>query len=248
MDISQDIKLGIKKVIKTILYEVELRNSREINGVIPVQISIKKFEHAEDLARLIQIINEGKRILRIIPEFEFNKSLYSDKITGESIAKLMQMRSALELPFGFGKEGVAGEYLYFLIEDIERLKEIKKDIDGKIEEADIGFNSLNGVFSLGVKFYKIRSKIRLELCRKLWQERQVIKVETGKVLRKGQSFPKESLAVQIGLISFPREFSLSIKGQLKSEISELNRIFKNKKFPLRIKTANGVQLFVKVKK
>ncbi len=129
-ELPQSIKVDIKRVIEVILHEIVLQDAKAVNGVIPVQISDKKFEHHEDLRGIVKKINEGEThsVLHTVSEYEFNKSLYHDEVTGESVAKLMRTKSILELHFGLGEERTAERYLYFLIEDVNGLKKIDVEL------------------------------------------------------------------------------------------------------------------------
>ncbi len=125
----ESIQTDIKKAVEVILHEIELRDVRPVSGIIPVRIASKKFEHPEDLGKIVDKINEGEthRVLSIVSEYTFNKSLYHNKITAESIAKLMQTRSALDL-LGIEEEWLEKRY-YFLVEDIDRLREVQTELE-----------------------------------------------------------------------------------------------------------------------
>lgn len=125
--ISLNLRAAIKKVVETVLDEIELRNPPPVHDAILIRISRKKFDYPEDVARLIDKINEvgGHRVVRIFSEYEFDKSfLGSDRITEESVNKLRRQRSALAL-FDSVVKDPTEERLCFLIEDVEGLKAIR---------------------------------------------------------------------------------------------------------------------------
>lgn len=117
---------------------------------------------------------------------------------------------------------------------------------GKV--AQLEFDTQNRTFILGSRTYKIQSAPRFALVKKLWEEREEMDVKTKKVLRKGKMFPKDALAVQAGIIGSSREFNKTVNMELKTEITELNRIFRQKNFPIKIRTATGVQMIRQVGK
>lgn len=133
--LSKDIQADIQKVIDILFREIELGNREPMNDTFVLPILSKKFNHLQDLddlGRIIDRINKegNKQILRVVDEHVFNRSLSSDgtggsdKLTKESIIKLKRARSILELGFGFEHQ----KYFYFIIEDIEKLKDLIKKL------------------------------------------------------------------------------------------------------------------------
>lgn len=130
--LSEENKKKIKEVIDIILDQIQLQETRSIKNTFVVWILSKKFNHLKDLndlGRIIDKINEEKRILCVFTEKEFENSLFSkngepNKITEESIVKLKNTRSILELNLQFENE----KYFYFVIEDLEKLKDLIKKL------------------------------------------------------------------------------------------------------------------------
>jgi len=126
-ELSESIQTEIKEIIEIILHEIELQDIGAIRGMSFVEISSKKFRYPRDLGRIIEKINgeETPRVLRIVSENDINKIESPFKLTAKNLVKLQRVRSMFD--FGFGLEQV--ESFYFLIENLERLKEIKTKID-----------------------------------------------------------------------------------------------------------------------
>ncbi len=144
---------------------------------------------------------------------------------------------------GIFSEEVLGTPLYFIeIRDKNKLIEFIQ----KIEKSNIPqgkrkieFDSQNGIITCGKEQYKILSDIKLALMRKLWDEREEIKInQDGKeeMVHKGTRWSKESIARNI-----EKDPKLTYQA-----IKDLNGIFRRRDFPLKITTAGGVLLVVKV--
>jgi hypothetical protein len=129
---------------------------------------------------------------------------------------------------------------------IERIKTEKQKIDAilyrQIPVTKTSFDPLSRVLSYGAKTYRPTDRTRSTLLTKLWEERKRVCLDDNKTLRVGKLFPKEAIALQINLIESIREFNKIKNKKLMEHISELNRIFKTKKFPLHIHIRGGVQL------
>ena len=126
--------------------------------------------------------------------------------------------------------------------------EISKDFDNyykevtsrnKKETNELSFDSMNGVLASGGSVYKLTSKLRQSIFAFLWERRRVFK--DSQIIVRGTPWQKESIAVQAGLIESAKDFH-SAEEKFKQEIAQLNRIFRGKKFPLKITTRGGVQL------
>jgi len=125
----------------------------------------------------------------------------------------------------------------------EKFEALYKKTQNKMnttQEQNIEFDSLTSVISKGSERYAIQSKLRKKLFSKLWEERQV-----GKKI--GKPFPKSALAVQVDLVTAASDFNHNEKAKeiLNKEITEMNRIFKNKDFSLKIESKGGVMLIEK---
>lgn len=85
---------------------------------------------------------------------------------------------------------------------------------------------------------------RLVFFRKLWDEKKVIK--NGVVQIKGRPFSPETLAVQLEIINYARDFNTNgqAKNKIFSMIKNLNKILKDKNIPALIEKQNGIQLII----
>lgn len=132
--------------------------------------------------------------------------------------------------------------------NIEKLKIFKKGLtkelyesSGKIDEGH--FNHKNCSLIFNSETYKSRGGVRKALIKNLWMKHQK-QNNKGKIIQKGERLPESFFAVEIGMIREVEEFkSQRIKNKFKRIKKELNRIFSNKKFPIRIdSTAEGILL------
>jgi hypothetical protein len=99
------------------------------------------------------------------------------------------------------------------------------------------FDKMNGSIMSGKEKYVPQTNIRRELLKILWENRRV--EDKAGIARKGTPWPKESLAVQIGLTTENRDYPRANKA-FRSEMSQLNRIFKEKQMPLKLTMTGGV--------
>jgi len=95
------------------------------------------------------------------------------------------------------------------------------------------------------KTYKPNEPERIELIRMLWLKKRK-EDKKGKPIREGERLAKNYLAVKIGMIQSLKEFENKIiKRRFKEMRKGLNRIFRDKKFPLRIASdPEGILLIV----
>lgn len=234
----------IKKLVEIILREVELRDSPTINGAIPVVVSSKKFEYPEDVPQLVGKINgarKGKPILRIFTPQTFKNSSESGSFTSQSVIALRNKRSILELQ-DMGEKWDLGAWLYFLIEDIDVLRDTVLPLGKKIvyfdEKRTITFKDKRHVFHTGsgkrglpLRFFKILWKNRSEKTR-------------GK---SGNRQTDSYYAQQLDLTddSYVYKNSPELQQKVSNLIKGLNRIFTAKKIPARVTTDGGVLLEIK---
>lgn len=106
---------------------------------------------------------------------------------------------------------------------------------------DIGYDPMSGVIAYNGTTYAIESKLRKNIVGFLWERKRVMQDE--KVIVKGEAWPKESMAVNIDLIRSSKDYP-KVKDEIKQAVSQLNNIFKDKKFPIKIITTGGIQLIV----
>lgn len=226
----------MKKLLKIIEDSLWHNEERDNIVVVPENNFIKDDLSIEDVKigletlmnkKIIENYHIRDRIRRACP------TSYEEKI--ECIEKNIPLSGILP------KE-VLGTALYFIeIKNKEKLiKYAEKKNESNIlqEKREIEFDPLNGVITYGKEQYKIQSDIKLALMRKLWEERKEIKInQDGKeeTVRKGMMWPKQSLVNNIG----------KNPGKTYQAINDINGIFREKNFPLKIKRANGAQLIVK---
>jgi hypothetical protein len=83
------------------------------------------------------------------------------------------------------------------------------------------------------------------LFKKLWEERKRAD-SSGKILKQGEIFPPEALAIQSGIIENAFEFkNQSVKIKFNNAVKSIRRVI-NKGFPLKLVVENGIQLIVTV--
>lgn len=133
--------MDIKNLIEILLKEIELQDLKLENGEISIEILEKNINHPEYLKNLINKINEGEGHLVI----SFDEKSY--EIQGQiraSINLTNEIRSIkTEYP----------EHHYFLIQDIERLTEIKEQLEKKDERKKL--NNKKKVIKIQVKKDKL---------------------------------------------------------------------------------------------
>jgi len=123
----------------------------------------------------------------------------------------------------------------------EKFLELYKEASSSNQktEKEPAYDSMNGVLSLSDSVYKATSKLRRDMLNFLWRKRRVLKGDQE--ITKGELFPKEAMAVQVGLIQENKDF-LNVKERIDQEVSQLNKIFRDKEFPLKITMRGGIQL------
>lgn len=131
--------------------------------------------------------------------------------------------------------------------NLDKFKKLieKVNENAKVNSANkLEFNPLNGVFICGRNIYRMESKIKIEFIKKLWEEREIKPTGNNKqIIKQGKVFPKNALAVQIGIIDYADKFDNTAKKILKEEQTQLNRNFKKKNFPIKIRSVgNGYLL------
>ncbi|MEK7663878.1 MAG: hypothetical protein AAB340_00285 [Patescibacteria group bacterium] len=115
----------------------------------------------------------------------------------------------------------------------------KEDIIDSIESQkdtrnEVIFDYNNVSFSFSGEFYKPTEEVRKKLLRELWKNRQ-IKNKKGEIVKDGERKRESEIAVLSGFIKSEQEFNFpENKNNFKETIKQLNRIFKDKKFPLTI--------------
>ena len=151
--------------------------------------------------------------------------------------------------------------IYFIIHkpSIEKLTEYKSKLENRLDyhvvqnqKYKVDFDSLNCVLRFGTSVHAFHKKhhgedIRIRLFKKLWDERRHIK--RGKIMREGQSFPPESLASNLDIVSSASVFAndRKAKSRLFGLIKGIDRILRDKKFPASIDRHNGILLLVEEK-
>lgn len=128
-ELSKNIQAEIREVIEIILDEIELQNIETMGGMFFVRILGKKFKYQGDLGKIIEKINKeiAPQVLHVFYREDLDNIniMFSASMSAESLTKLREVRSTFDL--GLGIEGE--DCFYFLIEDLEKLKEIKTKID-----------------------------------------------------------------------------------------------------------------------
>lgn len=121
---------------------------------------------------------------------------------------------------------------------LEYLKRIHPTIISVLEEElvevpteSIAVNYKDGVLSSGKEKYTMRSEKVRKLFDVLWKHQN-------------ESFPKDALAVQVGLIDSPREYP-QVKEVFEQQIKDFNRTFAKKHLPLQIVGGEKIQLIHK---
>lgn len=154
--LSKSVQNDINEVIGIILHEIELKDPREVGGVIPLQIESGKFGHPNDVPRIIDRINEREAhaLIKTFTSTTFFEVGFDQDgmMTEETIAKLWRTRSITDLIFNFGEKHLlqVDAYFYLLIEDIDRLKKIKRMIEkAGISEKQQAENYLKSMYLVG---------------------------------------------------------------------------------------------------
>ena len=126
-ELSQITQANIRKFIEVILCEVELRDIKPRNEMTLVSILSKKFEHPNDLENILERINEGEKHKIVSVVFKSDVDQIKPCFEGslENLAELEKVRHLHFMNHEFEQE----KYFYFLIKDLERLKEIKETTD-----------------------------------------------------------------------------------------------------------------------
>ena len=177
-------------------------------------------------------------------EYKASKALYEEavlkycvlpKIEEERIKNIELEIEKAEKKFKNYGELLSSRYPHKFIVADKLIEDTFNNLPSKTFEKRVSFDSLNGVLKCGdikTSFHKGTKgdKPLLKLFRKLWNERKHL--INGVEKKKGKAFPKEALAVQIGI-------SATI---MPSKIKSLNR--KLQKLPAKVETANGVLLIV----
>lgn len=119
------------------------------------------------------------------------------------------------------------------------LARIKEEFDRNegdkiFEEKGFHFDVKNCCFLNRNKYYKPSDKTRKELIQKLWTFHQR-QNDKGKIKKEGERFPESYFAIQINMIREVKEFeNKNTRKRFKEMIKGLNRIFKDKEFPIKI--------------
>lgn len=191
----------------------------------------------EDIKYILHFLSEKNLILR-------KKAL---KVAGNEVPTILEegrqkyFRWWASFALSFG----AAEFKYFYIIQLvsrEKFLEFYRMAQGAKNKTSGEVAYANGVLTFGEQKYVPESDLRKSMLDLLWYKKKVFKNE--KVFLEGELFPKDAAAVQIGLISENRDFVVE-KERFKNEITALNRIFREKDFPLEISGKGGVQLIEK---
>src|SRR3989344_1133200 len=142
------------------------------------------------------------------------------------------------------------ELFYFL-----KNKFLEKDVENEsdhiepsvqvVQNSKVTFDSLNGVVRFGderLRFHRGErgNKPRLTLFKELWVLKKNIK--NGKIKAEGRSFPPETLAVRLNMISGAGDFQRNKQKQEQfySLIKGINREIRNKNIPAVIERNNEI--------
>lgn len=187
-----------------------------------------------------------KNLSRIAVRFGIQK-LYNDgyimDLRNETLEEYCLRVSKLPSAMGDHLDNKKGLSFKLNLDKFKKLVEEANEHANKAKK--LKFDPLNGVFVYGKNIYNIKSKTKIELIRKLWEEREIIKQvgNNEQTLKKGEIFPKNALAVQIGIIDYADRFDNATKEALKEEQTQINRNFKKKNFPIKIRSVgNGYLL------
>lgn len=134
-----------------------------------------------------------------------------------------------------------------IVEELESRERTQNSSGSSQIGIKVTFDSLNGVLRFGHithSFHRGSSgeEKRLVFFRKLWEEKRFIK--SGVVKINGTPLPPETLAVQLEIINYSRDFNTKTKNQLFSMVKGINRILKDKAIPAYIERQNGIQLII----
>lgn len=240
--------------VQEVNFQTNLEKTGKIGRLEEVNnenIMLMHWEKTEDLPIEMQIkIGEVvKKIQKILkyrkPRTDISISLGPEPDETEVILKELEFQekvlkiNKLDRSTNFADISIYQKKFDKLYKKLEDSGILSEDSSVKTE---IIFDSLNGTLYKGSEVYKPSSKRRRKLLQKLWEERKETKA--GQTIKEGKPFPKEALAVQSELVDSTSDFkkNSAIKNQFKGEIKELNRIFANKNWPLKISTKKGVQL------
>ena len=112
--------------------------------------------------------------------------------------------------------------------DKQKERSAKEKMDFDSQNGVLRYGEIKSSFHRGTK----SNKPRLQLFRKLWEERRNIK--NGKIIKKGEAFPVKALAEQV-------EVS---EQKIQSMIKGFKRMLREKGFPADIERKNGILLLV----
>lgn len=217
--LSENIKSDTAKIIDIILYEIELRNTKPVSGIFPIPILSKKFSYLEDLynlGRILDKINEKEavRIIRVVSANDYINHSYSvnggpNQITEQSIAELQRMKNISNHDYvEFNQDG----YFYFLIEDIERLKEIK---------SDLGVKNILITYNINIGLFIFNGKDKIEVSGKQKDTADCL-INAGKNIKVSWDDINEKITSRIGEVLNENETKLAKKSVI-GAVSEINK-------------------------
>jgi len=171
-DFSVENLKRIQKFLKIVLDELELQGINELAGnKIPMEKFEKEGFSRDDILTVLNRINEGDKLirLRLIEESSdfTNLEFYPPKTELEKMEFLAQKRAESE------------RYISFIVINLEKLKEIKENIDEKLKE-----KAKTYVEAIKTQF-KEKERIEEIVEEKLKKERnrvKILKTEKGKSL------------------------------------------------------------------
>jgi len=120
------------KIIEVIFDEANLQNDNK-SKIIPIKIPESEF--SDNAEEIIEMINEGEKhnIIQIASEREFFRNSGADIEPGEKTWKQKHMSNkvwdeSLDMFVECGDKKESN-FLYFLVNDVNRLKEIKENLN-----------------------------------------------------------------------------------------------------------------------
>ncbi len=241
------IELDKKRLLYILEKRVEKSNPPKGHDLFYFYLSPKFLMHDPEKPFDMSIFNDEDGFLNVEEDYIL-KLLY--EIESDSGGRFKVSNPTLSLILkGLSEEDIKNEFYWYAFEVVfnPKIQNADNSIKGKID-----FNSQTGVLrfgdvSHGFQRGKDGDKMKLNLFRKLWENRKYIK--SGVEIIKGESKTSEFLACTLGLVPYAKDLERmpSKKEEFTNLIKSINKFSKSKGFPFRVERKNGVQLIISEK-
>jgi hypothetical protein len=143
------------------------------------------------------------------------------------------------------------DYILLTIKNYNKLKDFEKAIEDTlaervktyadnertketVKEKEFEFNYSKCQFFYKGEVYRPRNETKREFIKKLWEKHHK-QNNKKQIITQGERLPESYFAIKINMIREVREFeNKRTKRRFKETKKELNRIFRDKKFPIKI--------------